>query len=113
MCYCTKNESFTSRDNPKYRANVNRLADLFAANRHSPLDDAAWLMEFVAVTQGAEHLKIASRHLNVIQLYGLDVMLFFITVLVLALKLIVMLPLAFRRSLYRAKSSTIEKVKKS
>ena len=59
-----------SRDNPKYRANVNHLADLYQASRHSPLEDAAWLMEFVASTGGAEHLKLASRHLSLLQLYN-------------------------------------------
>ena len=44
------NISSSTRDNPKYRANVNRLADLFGASRHPPLEDAAWLMEFVAAT---------------------------------------------------------------
>ena len=52
---------------------MNRLADLFAAGRHPPLDDATWLMEFVAATRGAQHLKIASRNLSLVQLYCLDV----------------------------------------
>ena len=52
---------------------MNRLADLLAAGRHPPLDDAAWLMEFVAATRGAQHLKIASRNLSLVQLFCLDV----------------------------------------
>ena len=65
--------NISARDNPKYRANVNRLANLFAAGRPPPLDDAAWLMEFVAATRGAQHLKIASRNLSLVQLFCLDV----------------------------------------
>ena len=98
--------SFTFRDNPKYRANANRLADLYLASRHSPIDDAAWLMEYVATTQGADHLKIASRHLSLIQLCNLDVLLFAIIVAVLTSKLSVRLALLFRRRLLQSKEIT-------
>ena len=96
----------TSRDNPKYRTNVNHLADLYLASRHPPLDDAAWLMEFVATTRGAEHLKVASRHLSLIQLCNLDVLLFAIIVAVLTSKLSVRLALLFRRRLLQSKEIT-------
>ncbi len=39
--------------------------------RHTPLEDAAWLMEYVADTGGADHLKIGSRHLSVVQYLAL------------------------------------------
>ena len=107
------NASFISRDNPKYKTNVNRLADLFAASRHHPLDEAAWLMEFVASTKGADHLKIASRHLSIIQLYCLDVILFMITIPILVFKLVIGIIVVFRQRMPKIKQKTVGKVKKS
>lgn len=107
------NISYSTRDNPKYKANVNRLADLFGASRHPPLDDAAWLMEFVATTRGAEHLKIASRHLSLIQLYCLDVILFMAILSFAAIKMIIRLIVLLRRWMrYHVKETTIEEKEK-
>ena len=102
----------TSRDNPKYRTNVNHLADLYLANRHPPLDDAAWLMEFVATTRGAEHLKVASRHLSLIQLCNLDVLLLAIIVSILALKLAVKLAALCRLRLHQSREISEGKIMK-
>ena len=101
-----------SRDNPKYRANVNPLADLYLASRHSPLDDAAWLMEFVASTGGAEHLKLASRHLSLLHLYNLDVLLLGITIAILAVKLSVKVAMQCKLRLNQNKEKTEEKIMK-
>ena len=60
----------------EYQRNVNRLADLMELARHSPLEDAVWLVEYVSRTRGAEHLKISSRRLNLMQYLLLDVALF-------------------------------------
>ena len=103
------NISSSTRDNPKYRANVNRLADLFRASRHPPLEDAAWLMEFVAATRGADHLKIASRHLGLIQLYCLDVIFFMVVLSIAAITMVIRLLVLLK--LWRAnhaKETTIE-----
>jgi hypothetical protein len=43
---------------------INSLADLVALERHEPMDNAVYLMEYVAKTQGSEHFKLGSRHLN-------------------------------------------------
>ena len=102
----------TSRDNPKYRKNVNHLADLYLASRHPPLDDAAWLMEFVATTRGAEHLKVASRHLSLIQLCNLDVLLLAIIVSILALKLAVKLAALCRLRLHQSREISEGKIMK-
>ena len=104
--FCIDTFLFTLRDNPKYRANVNHLADLYLASRQPPLDDAAWLMEFVATTRGAEHLKVASRHLSLIQLCNLDVLLFAIIVAILVLKLVVKVALICKRRLHQSKEIT-------
>ena len=101
-----------SRDNPKYRTNVNHLADLYLASRHPPLDDAAWLMEFVAITRGAEHLKVASRHLSLIQLCNLDLLLLAIIVSILALKLAVKLVVLCRLRLHQSREIAEGKIMK-
>ena len=60
------------RDNPKYKENVIRLSKLLRDRRSTPMDDALWLIEYVGRTKGANHLKLASRHLNIFQYYSVD-----------------------------------------
>ena len=43
------------------------MADLLALERNHPMDNAVNLLEYVADTRGAEHLKPASRHLYTVQ----------------------------------------------
>ena len=57
----------TVRDDPGFRRRVNRLADLMALEKSTPLENAVWLAEYVAATGGAEHLKLATRKLNTLQ----------------------------------------------
>ena len=57
----------TVRDDPGFRRRVNRLADLMALEKSTPLENAVWLAEYVAETGGAEHLKLATRKLNTLQ----------------------------------------------
>ena len=61
---------------PSFRKNVNTLADLLAAEPLSPLQKATWLVEYVAKTKGAEHLKLPSRNLNLLQYVGADILSF-------------------------------------
>ena len=68
-----------------FRENVNTLADLLAAEPLSPLQKATWLVEFVAKTEGAEHLKLPSRNLNFLQYVGADVLSFVVIILALAI----------------------------
>ena len=68
----------------EYQRNVNNLADLMDLARHSPLEDAVWLVEYVSRTRGAEHLKISSRRLNLMQYLLLDVALFVAVSILLA-----------------------------
>lgn len=44
------------------------------------MDNAMWLLEYVADTNGAEHLKAESRHLNYAQYLCLDVIAFILMV---------------------------------
>ena len=64
------------RDDPTYLENVNKIADLMEMERHCPLEKAVWLVEYISRTKGAEHLKISSRHLNLMQYLLLDQALF-------------------------------------
>ena len=52
------------RDNPWYKKNIASLSRLMKDRRTRPMDDAVWLVEYVARTKGAEHLKVNSRHLG-------------------------------------------------
>ena len=57
----------TVRDDPRFRKRVNRLADLMALEKNTPLENAVWLAEYVVETGGAEHLKLSTRKLNTLQ----------------------------------------------
>jgi len=60
------------RDDPSYLQNVVKLSMLLKDRRGSPMDDAVWLIEFLARNEGAEHLKISSKNLNLFEYYSLD-----------------------------------------
>ena len=62
------------RDNLSYAANARRLSALYRAHPRHPMDDAVWLVEYVGDTGGARHLLHASRRLNFVQYYSLDVL---------------------------------------
>jgi hypothetical protein len=49
-----------------YQSAINNLADILVLDDKygGPLDRAVRLVEYVAHTKGAEHLKLGSRHLN-------------------------------------------------
>ena len=64
------------RDNPSYRTRITELGRLMRLRRHTPLEECVWLLEYVALTGGADHLKLASRHLNLLQYYSVDSLLF-------------------------------------
>ena len=57
---------------------MDRLAELFELERHLPLDSAVWLLEYVSRTKGADHLKIESRNLNLLQYFCIDTITFII-----------------------------------
>ena len=74
------------RDDPAFRASVRALSSLMRKRRHHPMADAAWLIEFLAETRGAPHLRPASRHLNAAQYLCLDVLAVLVVALVAAWK---------------------------
>merc|ERR1712117_233311 len=62
------------RENPWYKQNIASLSRLMKDRRTRPMDDAVWLVEYVARTKGAEHLKVNSRHLGMLAYYSVDVL---------------------------------------
>ena len=63
------------------RSKVARLSALMRLRRHHPMEDALWLLESVGRTRGAQHLKLASRHLSLLQYFSLDCVAFLAAVL--------------------------------
>lgn len=61
------------------------MSKILRHQTQDPMTRAVWLVEHVADTQGAPHLKFAARHLNFFQFFGLDVMAF-VVVLVFFLR---------------------------
>ena len=85
------------RDNPAYKRKVEKLRTLMHLRRHTPLEESVWLLEYVALTGGADHLKLASRHLNLAQYYSLD-SLAALACLVLGLVWLLRVPLSRHRT---------------
>lgn len=71
------------------------------------MEDAIWLLEFISKTRGAEHLKLSSRNLNLIQYLSIDILLFLYLVLQ---TVIVLLRRLFMRRL-QTKKQAIKKKK--
>ena len=60
----SQHQIFQVRENPWYKQNIASLSRLMKDRRTRPMDDAVWLVEYLARTRGAEHLKVNSRHLG-------------------------------------------------
>ena len=84
----------------RYKRGVGQLADLLAKERGDPLRDAVWLLELVSETKGAEHLKLQSRKLNLLQYLSLDVLAAYLALIFAVCKGIVV---AFRRCASRSR----------
>ncbi len=69
-------------------SNVRRLSSLMRDRRHHPMEDALWLLEYVGRTRGAEHLKLASRRLSLVQYFSLDCAAFVLACIWIAQRLI-------------------------
>lgn len=52
-----------------------------------PMDETVWLLEFLAKSEGAEHLKLESRNLNFVQYHCIDVIIFLIVSITVLLNL--------------------------
>jgi len=60
-------------NNKKYHENIKKLSELMKIGmKQKPMENAIWWLEYLSLTNGAEHLKLSSRHLNFIQYYSLD-----------------------------------------
>ena len=49
---------------PAYQKRIAEMSELMGLQRHSPLEDAVWVMEYVARTKGAGTL-LSSWHLKI------------------------------------------------
>jgi len=67
------------RDNIKYKKNIDRLSAVFKDKRIHPQEVAINFLEFIGRTKGAEHLKVQSGHLNFVQYYCIDVIIFLLS----------------------------------
>lgn len=91
------------RDDPSYQKNIDHLSNLMKAGMKStPMESAIWLLEFLAQTKGGQHLKLSSRHLNMVQYLSLDSIFLVSTVMYLVAKLICIL----LRKLLKKKNKT-------
>ena len=81
----------------RYQTKIDALSELMKLRRHHPMDDAVWLLEFVAKTGGANHLKLGSRNLDALQYFSLDVVAFVLLALWVGCKVIAKIFLFGRR----------------
>ena len=65
----------------RFYQNVKRLSNIMKADPQSPMDKAILLLEYIVKTDGAEHLKIASRKQNIFCLNSIDVIICYLTIL--------------------------------
>lgn len=65
-----------------------------------PLERALWLIDYVIKTDGAEHMKLSSRHLNMAQYLCLDVFIFLIIVIILVIYSFVIAASKLKRIFY-------------
>jgi len=62
--------------NPSYKESVMKLSALMRDVNESPLDRVISLLEYLIRHEGAEHLKLSSRHLNFLQYFSIDTLSF-------------------------------------
>ncbi|XP_037307064.1 UDP-glucuronosyltransferase 2A2-like [Pungitius pungitius] len=73
---------------PSYRMNMQRLSRLHRDQPMKPLDTALFWMEFVMRHKGAAHLRTESYRMPWYSYHSVDVMLFLLTIAVVALLLV-------------------------
>ena len=73
----------------RFYQNIQRLSKIMKAETQTPMDRAITLLEYIVRADGAEHLKLASRKLNVFCLYSIDVILFCLVFLLFIFKTVV------------------------
>ena len=54
------------------------------AESQKPMDKTISMLEYLVKTDGAEHLKIGSRKLNIFYFYSMDVLIFYCFILILS-----------------------------
>ena len=62
--------------NSTYKENVMKLSHLMRDVRETPLEKVMLFLEYLIRHNGAEHLKLSSRHLNFLQYFSIDTLSF-------------------------------------
>jgi UDP-glucoronosyl and UDP-glucosyl transferase len=87
--FATEEEIYSAiikvRDDISFRQSVKRMSSLLRNRRTSAMDEAVGLLHYVAETGGAEHLKVSSRYLNLVEYYCIDCILIILSLSVLFL----------------------------
>ncbi|KAF2350890.1 UDP-glucuronosyl/UDP-glucosyltransferase [Trinorchestia longiramus] len=78
-----------------YRQRAQDVSRILSDHTSSPLSRAVWLVEHTITTRGAEHLKMSSRHLSLLQYLGIDVIVFFLCLIALTFVTFISIPKAY------------------
>ncbi|XP_037908595.1 UDP-glycosyltransferase UGT5-like isoform X3 [Hermetia illucens] len=74
--------------NPTYRNKVQEFSRIYKDRPMSPRDTAAYWIEYVIRHRGAKHIQSPAVYMNLIQLYGLDVLAFLLAILYVVIKIL-------------------------
>ena len=80
--------------NEKYRINIKKLSNTMKMRKIHPMESAMELLELVVNTNGADHLKVDSRHLNIFQYCLIDCILL---LLLISYLIVVFTKIVFRK----------------
>ena len=68
----------------RYKAKVDRYADMWRADERSGFDEAIYWLELLMKYGNFDHLKINDRQLNLLQYFSVDVIAFYLLIVSLA-----------------------------
>ena len=72
----------------RFKAKVNVYAEMWRDSLMSPVEEATYWTEILAKYRNLDHLIINDSHLNTVQYFSIDVIMFLIALVVLAASLI-------------------------
>lgn len=72
----------------RYKENAIKISRILKSRQRTPRDIAVDWIEYVAITNGAHHLKVEGEELWLYQYYNIDVLLFVVAILYLLYRVI-------------------------
>ncbi|XP_044729429.1 UDP-glycosyltransferase UGT5-like [Chrysoperla carnea] len=99
-------------NNPQYKKEMQKRAQLFLDREISPAKRAVYWTEYVIRNKGAYHLQSAATHLNLIQIILLDVVGFCVIIVVTIILILFFVSRYILRKLCKSNSKTIDQKKK-